>query len=97
MVLKGEIVHIDSFGNAWTNIPKSSLMEIGALASPELLEVEVKGRRIRGLSAAYHPVAGVPVAVLNSFNLIEIAWPDGSASEKLGLSRGTPVQATISD
>jgi hypothetical protein len=96
MVLKGEVVHIDSFGNAWTNIPKSLLMEIGAISRPDLLVTEINGKPIRGLSAAYHPVARAAVAVLNSFNLLEIAWPDGSAAEKLGLSKGTPVQVSVS-
>ena len=95
-VLKGEVVHIDSFGNAWTNITKALLKEVGAVMNPEDCSIQFGNTIVRGLSEAYHTGrANTPVAVINSFNLLEIAWPDGSAAKKLALGQGTGVQVEI--
>ena len=36
-----------------------------------------------------------PVAVIKSFNLIEIAWPGDAANRKLGLNLGTVIEVNI--
>ena len=82
--LRGEVIVVDRFGNAVTNL----LAVHGG-------EVRV-GEREVPLHRTYADVAsGEPVALVGSSGLIEIAVRDGSAAERLGLKRGTVVR--ISD
>jgi S-adenosylmethionine hydrolase len=79
--LRGEVIVIDRFGNAVTN-----------LVMAHATEVRVADRLIP-LGRTYADVAlGEPVALVGSSGLIEIAVRDGSAASSLGLSRGTTVR-----
>jgi S-adenosylmethionine hydrolase len=52
----------------------------------------VAGIRLRGVSASYAAVErGEPVAVVNSWGILEIAVRDGSAHETVGAKVGDPV------
>jgi S-adenosyl-L-methionine hydrolase (adenosine-forming) len=94
--IQGEVSHIDSFGNAWTNITKAMLIEIGALIKREEVSIRVENTLINGLGDSYQTGRmNAPVAIINSVNFLEIAWPDGSASKNLGLKQGTDVQVEI--
>jgi S-adenosylmethionine hydrolase len=76
----GEVIVIDRFGNAVTNLVgiRGGTIEVGAVAI--------------AIRRTYAEVAvGKPVAVVGSSGLIEIAVRDGSAARMLGLSRGSPV------
>lgn len=78
--LRGEVIVIDRFGNAVTN-----------LLSLHATEVRV-GDRLVPLGATYADVeVGEPVALVGSSGLIEIAVREGDAAASLGLSRGTAV------
>jgi S-adenosylmethionine hydrolase len=84
-VLRGEVVYVDRFGNLVTNVPPDAFPS--AVAS-----ITIAGARVAGVSPTYSAVApGTPVAVVNSWNLLEIAVRDGSAHERLGAGVGTPV------
>jgi S-adenosylmethionine hydrolase len=78
--LHGEVIAIDRFGNAITNCLglHGGTVEVAGLAIPLV--------RTYGLVPP-----GVVVAVLGSSGLIEIAERDGSAAQRLGLTRGAPV------
>jgi S-adenosylmethionine hydrolase len=79
--LRGEVILIDRFGNAVTN-----------LVAAHATEVRV-GDRVVPLGRTYADgAAGEPVALVGSSGLIEIAIRDGSAAVKLGLSRGAVVR-----
>ena len=79
--LRGEVIVIDRFGNAVTNL-------VAAHAS----EVRVSDRVI-SLARTYADVAsGEPIALVGSSGLIEIAIRDGNAASSLGLKRGTAVR-----
>jgi S-adenosylmethionine hydrolase len=79
--LRGEVIVIDRFGNAVTNL-------VAARAS----EVRVGARDIP-IRRTYADVAvGDPVALVGSSGLIEIAVRDGNGASSLGLSRGTTVR-----
>jgi len=80
--IRGEVVYVDRFGNLVTNIPAK-------LVSPAA-RVEISGRTIRGLSRTYAEAAGL-AALVNSFGLLEVAVPGGSAARTLGAGPGTPV------
>jgi S-adenosyl-L-methionine hydrolase (adenosine-forming) len=76
----GEIVTVDRFGNAVTN-----------LLAPRGGVVEVAGRSLV-VRRTYGEVAeGELTAVIGSTGLVEIAQRDGNAARSLGIARGTPV------
>ena len=76
----GQVIHIDRFGNAVTN-----------LLAPHGGEVEVAGRALP-IARTYADVpTGGYVALTGSSGLIEIARRDGSAAAGLGLGRGMQV------
>jgi S-adenosylmethionine hydrolase len=83
---RGQIIHIDHFGNAVTNIPADSL--------PQNATVRI-GRTILQLSRTYADVPpGKPLALVGSSGLLEIAARNGSAARKLKLRVGTKVAIT---
>lgn len=79
----GQIIHIDRFGNATTNIIALSLspnaqVRIGELTLP--------------LRRTYADVApGQPLALIGSSDLLEIAVRDGSAAAELRITAGVAV------
>lgn len=81
----GVVITIDHFGNLLTNVDRRLLegwrepwVYAGQLAVP--------------LRRTYGDVRpGEPIALINSFDVLEIAVAEGRASEVLGLSRGAPV------
>jgi S-adenosylmethionine hydrolase len=78
--LLGEVISIDRFGNAITNLVgmRTGTVEAAGLSLPL--------RRTYGEA----PVGG-PVAIVGSSGLIEIAVRDGHAARVLHLTRGTAV------
>ena len=85
--LRGRVVHIDRFGNLITDLPSSLLDE-----APQL-KVDVGGSRIRGLSANYAQGDGL-LALIGSYDTLEIALKNGSAAAKLGVHIGDAVLVT---
>lgn len=83
---RGEVVAIDRFGNAVTNVPGEWL---GPGARIEVGRLAVEVRRTYGEVAP-----GEPVAVVNSDGLLEIAVRGGAAAERLGIGRGEAVRVT---
>jgi len=78
--LAGEVISIDRFGNAITNLVglRSGLVEAAGTTLP--------------LRRTYGDVpAGTPVALVGSTGLIEVAVRDGSAAQVLHLTRGSAV------
>ena len=83
--VSGVVITIDHFGNLITNIAQSScagfvdpVVHAGKLALP--------------LRRTYGDVTpGDPVALINSFGVIEIAVAERRAADALGLSRGAPI------
>lgn len=84
--IAGEIVHIDRFGNAITNIPASM---IDAVHVPE---VRAAGIVIASISRTYGDVpADKALALIGSSGYLEIAVNRGNAAAALGLHRGMSV------
>jgi S-adenosylmethionine hydrolase len=78
--LAGEVIAIDRFGNAITNL-------VGRRAA----WLEVAGTLL-AVRRTYSEVAsGSPVALVGSTGLIEIAVRDGNAARQLGVGRGSIV------
>jgi S-adenosylmethionine hydrolase len=80
-----QVIYVDRFGNLVTNVA-------GDTFSPDRVSITIAGARIRGVAASYAAVArGTLLAVVNSWNLLEIAVRDGSAQEHLGAGTGAPL------
>ena len=83
---RGQIIHIDVFGNATTNIPHEMLRRI------VFKNVKVKGRRLGQLKRTYGDVPpGRPLALIGSSGLLEIAARDADAARQLKLRVGDEV------
>jgi S-adenosyl-L-methionine hydrolase (adenosine-forming) len=78
--LEGEIMALDHFGNAITNLPGQGVQPGSVL--------EVRGQRLP-LGITYSAVPqGCPLALVGSHGFVEIAVNGGSAVAVLGLERG---------
>ncbi|MFZ9708801.1 MAG: SAM hydrolase/SAM-dependent halogenase family protein [Steroidobacteraceae bacterium] len=83
--VSGMVITVDHFGNLLTNIDRSFLEGI---VDP----LVVAGHLSVPLRRTYGDVRpGEPIALVNSFDVVEIAVAEGRAAEVLGLSRGAPV------
>lgn len=86
--IEGEVVYIDRFGNAVTNL-ESRLLQYSAGAS---CEVHAKRRRVCPLKTFYQAVAPKTlVALLGSSGFLEIAANGASAQNLLGIRIGDRV------
>jgi hypothetical protein len=83
--IRGQVIYVDHFGNLVTNLPA------GVLPSGRSV-VRLGSARLPGVSASYDAVPiGEPVAVVNSWGLLEVAVRDGSAKVALGAGVGDEV------
>ncbi len=88
--IEGEVVYIDRFGNAITNLDMAALAALGA----DALEVRLGGKRVCPVAEFYGSVpTGRSAAVLGSGGLLEIAVNGGSAAQRLKLRIGDRVIA----
>ena len=92
--LTGEIIKIDSFGNAISNIPESLLtcLQGGSAAEIYDCEIRVGSVKLKGLNRSYaDSEIGAPLAIIGSSGVLEIAVNGGSAAVIFGLKRGDTV------
>jgi S-adenosylmethionine hydrolase len=83
--IAGVVVTIDHFGNLITNISGELLRR---MTDPH---VPIAGKKL-AVRRTYGDVApGEDLALINSFDVLEIARSQGSAADSLGLERGAPV------
>ncbi len=87
--LLGEVIYCDHFGNLITNISRA---ELAAFAGNSAISIQLGNRTFRSLHRSYAEVeAGAPVALINSFDLLEIGINQGNAMKQIPAARGTPV------
>jgi S-adenosylmethionine hydrolase len=85
----GEIVFIDLYGNAISNIDRNTTLKLPSPISGAML----KSTCFAPLSTHYQQAAGEnPIALFNSLDLIEIAINGGSAAKAFGVAIGDPVE-----
>ena len=84
----GEVLHVDHFGNAITNI-EGSLCPVGATV--ELSE----GRRVPVARAYGEVPLGAPVALVGSTGRLEVSVNGGSAAAVFGLELGSSLRLFI--
>ena len=93
--LTGQVIKIDRFGNAITNISESALTRLEGVSTREIpvYEITVGGTTLKRLNRAYaESKIGEPLAIIGSSGLLEIAVNGGNAAEHLGLKRGDVVE-----
>ncbi|MCX8170793.1 MAG: S-adenosyl-l-methionine hydroxide adenosyltransferase family protein [Candidatus Bathyarchaeota archaeon] len=90
--IRGEIIHVDDFGNLVTNIADSDLRRLGIEEGDSLL-VELKGEKmLLRLCKAYGEVqVGMPLAIIGSCNFIELSVNRGDASKFFGVKDGEEI------
>jgi S-adenosylmethionine hydrolase len=87
--LRGEVIHIDHFGNLATNIRRPDLDGLGDVS------VKVRGAEIRGLVNTFGERApGELLALINSVGELGVAVTNGNASKSLGAQVGDSVEIT---
>ncbi len=90
--LHGEVVYVDHFGNLVTNVSANALKGF----SGAKLSVTIRATHVRGVATSYSSVhPGQMVAVVNSWELLEVAVRDGSARERLHSGVGEPVVVRV--
>lgn len=83
--IKGEVVYIDRFGNAITNLPHEELVgRRGLLALPD-------GSHVPVCDFYQSMPEGEPLAVHGSTGFLEVAINGGKAADQLHLAAGSPV------
>ena len=84
---KGEIIHIDAFGNLATNLRSEHLQGRGKV------EVQIAGLRIRGMVRSFgEGTPGQYVALIDSAGALSICQVNSSAERSLGAKLGDGVE-----
>jgi len=88
--LTGQVIYVDRFGNLITNI---SALDLSAAHSPgRSHQVYIEDREIGPIRITYADVPqGQLLALIGSTDMLEIAVNQGSARERLNLSKGARV------
>ena len=87
-MLAGRIVHIDHFGNLITDIPAD------LLPRQDSIFIEVKGRRVQGMSPSYaeaYTEGEGLLAIIGSYGSLEVAVKNGNAAQSLQANIGDAV------
>jgi hypothetical protein len=93
--VRGEVIHIDRFGNAITNVPGKVLEKQGPAGNWAL---KAGNSVIESIRETYAQVGtGEMLALTGSTGLIEIAVNRGSAASTLKLKSGTEVLFRLSN
>lgn len=87
--LIGEIIYIDRFGNLVTNIDKGLLLNF---IKKEDFTIHIAEKAINKIFHAYSEVGDQePLALVGSFNYLEIAVNCGSAQDHFGVGTGEKI------
>lgn len=91
--LRGQVLRVDRFGNLVTNIDRKTFEKRTAGAA---LTITAGGREVGRLVNTYAEAsAGEVCALFGSTDHLEVAESGGSASDRLGLSRGAEVTVRL--
>jgi S-adenosylmethionine hydrolase len=83
--VSGIIVTVDTFGNLISNIDRGLIEHFRDPVA------HIAGHTIRMLTTYGRATPGDYLALVNSFDVIEVARAEGDAAEGLGLERGAPI------
>ncbi|MBD3334455.1 MAG: hypothetical protein GF355_02975 [Candidatus Eisenbacteria bacterium] len=93
--IKGEVIHIDSYGNIITNISRR-LFDENVRDRPFV--IELNGRQVKRISRNYQAEEeGRFLALFGSSGMLEVSVRGGSAQRRIGAGKGDNVLVTILD
>jgi S-adenosyl-L-methionine hydrolase (adenosine-forming) len=88
-LIKGNVLHVDRFGNLITNISREDFNAAREKVPGNTVKTLIGKQEIVGLKEYYAEVQkGEILALFGSSNLLEISQNQGSAARTLGVSRG---------
>jgi S-adenosylmethionine hydrolase len=94
--IEGEVVHIDIFGNAITNITNEYFKKLSAQFSRDKINILYKDERTHLAHYYAESEHSGLSAVLNSFDCLELFIYRDNASKKYGIQVGDKVSVTVS-
>jgi hypothetical protein len=90
--VRGEILYVDGFGNLVSNIDAESVARLESRFPAKMLSVKIGRSAPIELGRAYGDAPrSAPLAVIGSFDLLEVAVRDGRAAERFSAGPGTPL------
>jgi S-adenosyl-L-methionine hydrolase (adenosine-forming) len=91
--VRGEVIHVDRFGNCVTNLTEKEFSLVWATAG---VEMTLAGRRVAQFGTHFAQAArGELFAYLGSAGYWEVALSQASAADRLGVGRGAEVILTL--
>ena len=94
-ILEGEVINIDNFGNAITNITQAKIAGWSQAAPAEKIKVIYKEQEL-AMSNYYAESEGIGLSsVINSSCLLEMFVYKDSASQKFGIKKGDKVMVKV--
>jgi S-adenosylmethionine hydrolase len=87
--ITGAVITVDRFGNLITNLERT------LLESTDAPYVLIGARAVRPVRTYADALPGELGALINAFDVIEIALRDGNAERQLGFGRDTPVHLPL--
>jgi S-adenosylmethionine hydrolase len=94
--IRGQVIHVDGFGNLVTNIGPAILARLTNCFPGKPLSVRIGTSAAIEIYRAYGDApAGGPLATIGSFNLLEIAVRDASAALRYRAGAGAIVVVSI--
>jgi S-adenosylmethionine hydrolase len=95
--LAGQVVFVDRFGNALTNLTEGALREAFGGVPDRRLLVALPGGRVLAMARSYGDApVGTLVAILGSSGRLEISQVGGDATERLGLGLHDSITVRLS-
>jgi S-adenosylmethionine hydrolase len=94
--LKGNVIHVDRFGNLITNITREDYEQARTQSPGDAFKLTVGKQEIPKLNEFYaEGPKGTLLALFGSADFLEVAQTQGSAAKTLGLSRGAEVNVQL--
>ena len=93
MVLVGEIVHVDRFGNLISNLTSHHVQEVRDVTKRANAVIRIAGHKIETFTGSYSEgTAEQPAALINSDGRLEIFLKEASAADLLKVGRRARVE-----
>ncbi|MCS7264513.1 MAG: SAM-dependent chlorinase/fluorinase [Armatimonadetes bacterium] len=92
-VLVAQVIHIDRFGNAITNLRRKDFETWLESIGNKLWLATIKGKSFNSIAKSYGECPeGEPLLLFNSYDLLEIAVNKGNAAIALGIRKGDQIK-----
>lgn len=88
---EGEVVHVDVFGNAMTNLSYEALVKLNSNIEDKRIEVTYKGSKADFVNYYSEKNVSSLASLINSSGYFELFVYHGNASEKYGLKVGDKI------